>query len=52
MEHEPGTRLGPSHTSPHFTLPVALACKTVTKTQIGKLRLEEDIQLVSGRARI
>lgn len=52
MEYKPGTRLGPSHTSPHFILPVALACKTIMKTQIGKLSLKEDIQLESGRAGI
>lgn len=51
MEYTPGTMLVPLHTPSHF-FPIALEGATIITPHIGKLRLQEDVQLVSGRAGI
>ena len=50
MEYKPGTMLTPWQAPSHFILPVALRRGTLIIPQIGRLRLEEDIRLVSGKS--
>lgn len=50
MEYKPGTVLTPWQAPSHFILPAALRCGTLIIPQIGKLRLEEDVRLVSGES--